>query len=56
MVKSKVSIQALLGLDLKENEKSVWIWIQLNLAHTPLILSDYKMKHYRLHITGYSEN
>ena len=56
MAKTEVSILALLGLGLNENEKSVSIWIQLNQAHMPLIPSNYKMKHYRLHITGYSEN
>jgi hypothetical protein len=56
MTKFEVPKQALLGLGLKEIEKRVLIWIQLNQVHMPLISSNYKMKHYRLHNDVYSEN
>jgi hypothetical protein len=58
MAKSEVSIQAPFGfgLDLKENEKRVWVWIQTKPSSLALNSQQIHDEELRLHSNDYSEN
>jgi hypothetical protein len=55
MAKFEVFIQASFD-SLKIIKRVFEFEFELNQVHLPSIPSKYKMKHYRLHITNYSEN